>query len=89
MNRWKTNLELGGRQLAEEVKIKRGIFQRSSLSLLLFAISLSSLRRAKQWYNMTGENPQNINYLLYMDDLKLYSKGKERLLKRWEHSQKM
>ena len=57
------------------VKIMRGIFQGDSLSLLLFVSALIPLthilRKSKPGYEFSGSG-EKINYLLYMDDLKLY-----------------
>jgi hypothetical protein len=82
MSKWNTNLECGGRTLAN-VKIKRGIFQGDSLSPLLFIVCLIPLsvilREAKQGYTLSRPQSGKINHLLYMDDLKLYGKNKKEL----------
>ena len=70
-----------------EVEIKRGIFQGDSLSPLVFVLALIPLslilRKAKAAYEFS-ESKEKINHLLFMDDLKLYSrneKGLDSLLK--------
>ena len=82
MSKWNTNLECGGRTLAN-VNIKRGIFQGDSLSPLLFIVGLITLsvilREAKQGYTLSRPQSGKINHLLYMDDLKLYGKNKKEL----------
>ena len=74
---WKTSLTLNGRLLGC-VKMKRGIFQGDSLSLLLFAMCLfplsSLLRDLQKGFIVDGIV---ISHLLYLDDLKLYSKSEE------------
>ena len=64
------NSELG------EVEIKQGIFQGDSLSPLVFVLALILLslilRKAKVAYEFS-ESKEEINHLLFMDDLKLYS----------------
>ena len=73
----KTELTASGKVLGE-VNINRGVFQRDSLSPILFTLALVSLtlilRKMKAGYNL-GEGKGNINHLLYMDDLKLYGKN--------------
>ena len=72
------NSELG------EVEIKQGIFQGDSLSPLVFIpfstlIPLSLiLRKAKAAYELS-ESKEKINHLLFMDDLKLYSRNEKGL----------
>ena len=79
MKEWTTNLECGGQHLAK-VNIKRGVFQGDSLSPLLFTICLISLRvmlrEAKHGYQLNRSTCGKVNYLLYMDDLKLYGSNK-------------
>ena len=81
MKKWKEilcseNSELG------EVEIKRGIFQGDSLSPLVFVLALIPLslilRRAKAAYEFS-ESKEKINHLLFMDDLKLYSRSEKGL----------
>ena len=81
MEKWKVmlcseNFELG------EVEIKRGIFQGDSLSALVFALALIRLslilRKVRAAYEFS-ESKEKINHLLFMDDLKLYSRSEKRL----------
>ena len=71
------NSELG------EVEIKRSIFQGDSLSPLVFVLALIPLslilRKAKASYEFS-ESKEKINHLLFMDDLKLYSRSEKGLL---------
>jgi len=59
---------------SQPIQIRRGIFQGDSLSPLLFYIALipltNELNRADCGYQVHGTE-RKINYLLYMDDLKL------------------
>ena len=75
MKSWSVELTCGAETLRKP--IKRGTFQGYTLSLLLFIIALIPLthilRTANPGYKFrTGET---INHLLFMDDLKLYSKS--------------
>ena len=74
---WKTALTLNNRMLGY-VNIKRGIFQGDSLSPLLFVMCLfplsSLLRDLQKGFVVDGIV---ISHLLYLDDLKLYSKSEE------------
>ena len=75
MEKWKVMLCLGYSGLGE-VEIKRGSFQGDSLSLLVFVLALIPLslilRKRKAAYEFS-ESKEEINHLLFMDDLKLYS----------------
>ena len=66
------NSELG------EVDIKRGIFQGDFLSPLLFVLALVPLslilRKAKAANEFSGSK-KKINHILFMDNLKLYSRA--------------
>ena len=80
---WKTMIYLPtaeGCILTDILFFKRGIFQGDSLSPLLFCLALipitNILRRAKVGYTI---NKVKVNNLLYIDDLKVYSKGKEEM----------
>lgn len=76
MENWSTTLESEGNDLGD-VNIKRGIFQGDSLSPLLFVVSLIPLtmllRDSSPGY--VFKNKVKVNHLLYMDDLKLFSKS--------------
>ena len=65
------NSELG------EVEIKEELFQGDSFSPLMFVLALIPLslilRKTKAAYEFS-ESHEKINHLLFMDDLKLYSR---------------
>ena len=65
-----------------EVEIKHGIFQKDSLSPLVFVLALIPLslilRKANAAYEFS-ETIEKINYLSLMDDLKLYSQSEKGL----------
>ena len=81
MEKWKVMLYSGNSELGE-VEIKRGIFQEDSLSPLVFVLALTPLslilRKAKAAYKFS-ESKEKINYLLFIDDLKLHSRSEKRL----------
>ena len=81
MGKWKVMLYSGNCKLGE-IEIKRGIFQGDSLSPLVFVLALSPLnlilRKAKAAYEFS-ESKEKINHLLFMDDLKLYSRSEKGL----------
>ena len=75
---WRVKLTCVAETLGE-VPIKRGIFQGDALPPLLFVVALIPLthilRTANPGYELrTGEM---INHLLFMNDLKLYSKSQK------------
>ena len=78
MEKWKVMLYSGNSELSE-VEIKRGIFQGDSLSPLVFVLALTPLslilRKAASEFS---ESKEKIN-LLFMDDLKLYSRSEKGL----------
>ena len=65
-----------------EAEIKQGIFQRGSLSYLVFVLALIPLslilRKANAAYEFS-ESKEKINHFLFMDDLKLHSRSEKRL----------
>ena len=81
MEKWKVILYSGNPELGE-VEIKQGIFQGDSLSHLVFVLPLISLslilRKAKAAYEVS-ESKEKINHLLFMDDLKSYSRSEKGL----------
>ena len=82
VEKWKLMLCSGNSELGE-VEIKRGIFQRDSLSPLVFVLALIPLclilRKAKKAAYEFSESKEKINHLLFMDDLKLYSRSEKGL----------
>ena len=81
MEKWKVMLCSGNCELGE-VEIKRGISQRDSLSLLVFVLALIPLslilRKAKAVYEFS-KSKEKVNHLLFLDDLKLYSRSEKGL----------
>ena len=81
MEKCKVMLCSGSSELCE-VEIKHGIFQGDSLSPLVFVLAMIPLslilRKAKAAYEFP-ESKEKINHLLFMDDLKLYSRSEKRL----------
>ena len=76
MEKWKKKMLCSGNSELGEVEIKRGIFQGDSLSHFVFVLALILLslilRKVKAAYEFS-ESKEKINYLLFIDDLKLYS----------------
>ena len=79
MEKWKVMLSSGNSELGD-VEIKRDIFQGDSLSPLVIVSALISfslmLRNTKAAYEFS-ESKEKINYLLFIDDLKLYSRSEK------------
>ena len=76
MKNWKVEFASGGETLAD-VELKRGIFQGDFLSLIFFATTLiifTILLRDMNTAYKFGESQEEINHLLFMDDLRLCSK---------------
>ena len=81
MEKWKVMLCSGNSELCE-VEIKRGIFQVDSLSPSVFFLALIPLslilRKVKAAYELS-ESKEKINHILFMDNLKLYSRSEKGL----------
>ena len=71
MKTWKTELTSSGERLGV-IHIRRGIFQRDSLSPLLFVLCMIELtlilRKSTAGYDLVKEF--KVNHLLFMDDLR-------------------
>ena len=77
MEQWKLSMTSNGEDLGE-VDVKRGIFQGDSLSPLLFVLSMVPLLLILRKVNASyawGKKEYKLNHLLFMDDLKLFSKS--------------
>ena len=81
MKTWRVELTAGGRRFAE-AKIQRGIFQGDTLSPLLFIIAMMLLnhilRRCSAGYKLS-RSQENVNHIMYMDDMKLFAKNEKEL----------
>ena len=79
MKTWRVELTTGGRRLAEAM-IQRGIFKGDALSPLLFIIAMMpldhTLRKCTAGYQLRRSQEKS-NYLMYMDDIKLFAKMKK------------
>ena len=81
MKQWKLSLTSNGEELGD-VDIKRGIFQGDSLSPLLFVLSMIPLSLLLRKVNVCyewGKKEYKLNHLLFMNDLKLFSKNEEQI----------
>ena len=72
----RTTLEVNSRSVTQ-VHIKSGIDQGDALSWLLFCIGLNPITQiiTKSEYGYTFKSGANISQLLYVDDIKLYTKN--------------
>ena len=75
MKSWRVELTCGG-EIFGGVPIKKGVFQGDALSPLLFVNGLMPLTHIRGAGNPRYEfrTGEKINHLLFIDDLKLYSK---------------
>ena len=81
MEKWKVMLCSGNSDLGE-IEIKRGIFQGDSLSPLMFVLALIPLSLILRKENAAYEfskSKEKINHILFMDDLKFYSRSEKGL----------
>ena len=80
MERWQTVLLSGNEELAR-INIQRGIFQGDTLPPLFFVIGLIPLshilQKVNAGYQLGKGQHKMINYLLFMDDLKLYGNSEK------------
>ena len=81
MRSWNLELTSDGESLGD-VHIHRGIFQRDSLSRLLFVLCMIpltlTLRKVASSYEW-GNKEFSINHLLFMDDLKLFAQNQDEI----------
>ena len=78
MGQWKSLLTSSG----EDPDVKKGAFQVDSLSPLLFVLSMVPLLLIFRKVNASYEwrkKECKLNHLLFMDDLKLFSKSEEQV----------
>ena len=81
MKQWNTEPTARNQRL-ENVKIRRGIFQGDGLSPLLFVLVKIPLtlvlRQTKTFYELR-KGGKKINHLLFMDNLKLFTKNEDQI----------
>ena len=81
MKQWKLSLTSNGEDLGE-TDVKGEIFQGDSLSPLMFVLNMVPLslilRKVNAGYEW-GKKEYKLNHLLFMDDLKLFSKSEEQM----------
>ena len=79
MPNWRTKIHLpytSGCVSTDWITFLRGIFQGSSLSPLLFFLALAPIRNILKRNNVGYKiSKRKVNNLLYIDDLKVYTKG--------------
>ncbi|XP_047481697.1 uncharacterized protein LOC125034100 [Penaeus chinensis] len=81
MKQWNTELNAGQNRLGN-VKTKQGMFQRDSLSPLQFVMTMILLTLMLRKTNIVYEVKKKgeiINHLLFMDDLKLFTKNEDQM----------
>ena len=81
---WKTQFSIkSGRDTVHaELSLKRGLFQGDSLSPLLFCLCIVPLSHALRTADMgyrCKHLAEGITHQLYLDDLKVYTRGREKL----------
>ncbi|XP_050550436.1 uncharacterized protein LOC118279092 [Spodoptera frugiperda] len=87
MSQWKTTLQLNYRNntiTTRQITIKKGIYQGDSLSPMWFCLALNPLshllHRSQAGYCLTHTaEVTTISHLIYMDDIKLYSKSEKEM----------
>ena len=82
MKSWKTTLHLNhnnGTIKSRRININSGIFQRDSLSQILFCLALAPLSTLLNSTKHGYEIKKKTNHLFYMDDLKAYAMNDEQL----------
>ena len=81
MKTWKVELTAGGRSIAKW-KVQRRIYQGNALSPLLFTTAMMPLnhilRKRTAGYKFR-KSKENINHLMYMNDIKLFAKNEKEL----------
>ncbi|XP_044764407.1 uncharacterized protein LOC123320972 [Coccinella septempunctata] len=84
MSTWRTTLKINTKiscYETGEIRIKRGLFQGDGLSALWFCLALNllsnMLNRSAYGYSMNDQT--QLTHLFYMDDLKLYARGRKQL----------
>ena len=85
MKTWDAELSAGERSLAE-AKVQRGISKGNVLLPLLLLIAMMplnhKLKKCTAGYKLS-KSQEKINYLMYMDDIKLFAK-KKKMKKDWK-----
>ena len=87
MRKWKTQAHLRGTTTSiktEFINYLRGILQGNTLSLILFVLSvnpLSFLLKKHNGYKIGNTKQHNVSHLFFVDDLKLYARNIQKMVK--------
>ena len=76
MENWKVELAIGGETLVEMI-VQKEIFHGDLFSPLLFVIAIMPINYIPRSYKFT-KSQKKINYLIYMDDIKIFTKKKKK-----------
>ena len=73
---------IAGGQTQAEVKIKRVVFQKDSISLPKFILEIVPLNHVLRKYTVgykLSKSREKINHFMYMDDIKLFAEKWKRI----------
>ena len=86
INSWTITLEIvtaQGKERIGPIKVNRGIMQGDDFSVLLYAISVDPISwaiRTSEGYRLTHEKNDKVTHLLFVDDLKCYTRSEQKLV---------
>ncbi|XP_044745138.1 uncharacterized protein LOC123307002 [Coccinella septempunctata] len=82
MSTWRTTITISGQSTpGHTVKIRRGIFQGDGFSPRWFCLALNILSKVlnRSAYGYSMNESVKLSHLFYMDDIKLYARGRKQL----------
>ena len=84
VNSWTITLEIvtvQGKEHIGPIKVNRGIMQGDDFSVLLYAVSVDPISwaiRSSEGYRLTHEKNDKVTHLLFVDDLKNYTRSEQK-----------